>query len=78
MEELLKQTGSLEQFRLAVVAGDETLLKQFKELISVQMESEKKGIEFQLRDMDMAEAKRLFELNAKEEKKKKFAPDSSL
>lgn len=75
---LLQNTTSTEVFRLAVTAKDPALLAQYKELLSVQLEAEKKAYEYQLKDMDYAEAERLRKMTEGADKKRQFSADNTL
>jgi len=55
-------TTNSEQFRLSVIAEDESLLTKYKEVVLLELELAKKGHEYALKDADVAEAKRLQQL----------------
>lgn len=71
-------TKSAERFRLSVTASDPELLSEYKELLKLQLEEEKKGVEYRIKDMDIAEAERLRKMQEGDEKKRRFTGDSTL
>jgi len=64
---------NLEQFRINVVASDERLLNEYKELLILQFTAEKKAYEYQLRDMDRKEAQELANMESKTKKSRVFS-----
>lgn len=64
---------NMEQFRINVVASDSKLLDEYKALISLQLEAERKAYEYQLRDMDRKEAQELANMESKTKKSRVFS-----
>ncbi len=65
-------TDNMEKFRINVVASDAELLNQYKQVLALQLEAERKAYEYQLRDMDKKEAESLMKMSGDKKKSSNF------